>query len=63
MWLHKRVVIFSLCSGDMSHIRYLIDLVHNEHGTVQLHVPADSGVQAMMRMYLQSGVDTVKVFS
>jgi len=63
MWPHKRVVIFSLCSGDMSHIPYLIDLVHNEHGTVQLHVPADSGVQAMMRMYLQSGVDTVKVFS
>lgn len=63
MWPHERVVIFSLCSGDMSHIWYVIELVHREHGTVQLHVPADSGVQTMMRMNLRSGVDSVRVFS
>ena len=63
MWPHDQVIIFSLCSGDMSHIKYLIELVHHEHGTVQLHVPADSDSPDNIWMRMQSGVDSVRVFS
>ena len=63
MWPHETVIIFTLGSGDMSHIRYLIEQVHHDHGTVQLHVPADPGVPGFMRMCVQSGADSVKVFS
>lgn len=63
MWPHETVIIFTLYSGDMSHIRYLVEQVHNDHGTVQLHVPADSGVPGFMQRCTQSGADMVKVFS
>jgi hypothetical protein len=63
IWPHETVIIFSLCTGDMSHIRYLIEQVHHDHGTVQLHVPANSGAPGFMRLCMHSGADTVKVFS
>jgi len=63
MWPHETVIIFTLFSGDMSHIRYLIEQVHYDHGTVQLHVPEKSGVPGFIKMCMQSGSDSVKVFS
>lgn len=62
MWPHETVIIFTLYIGDMSHIRFLIEQVHHDHGTVQLHVPADSGVPDFMRLCMLSGADKVKVF-
>lgn len=63
MWPHETVIIFTLYTGDMSHITYLIEQVHHDHGTVQLHVPTSSGGPGFVRMCMLSGADTVKVFS
>jgi uncharacterized protein (DUF58 family) len=63
MWPHDTVIIFTLCSGDMSHIGYLIEQVHYDNGTVHLHVPANTGVPGFMRNCIHYGADMVKVFS
>jgi uncharacterized protein (DUF58 family) len=63
MWPHDTVIIFSLCSGDMSHIGYLIEQVHYDNGTVHLHVPANNVVPGFMRNCIHCGADIVKVFS
>jgi uncharacterized protein (DUF58 family) len=63
MWPHDTVIIFSLCSGDISHIGYIIEQVHYDNGTVQLHVPSNSVTPGFMRICLHDGVDMVRVFS
>jgi len=63
IWPHETVIIFSMYSGDMSHIRFLIEQVHQDHGTVQLHVPDNTGDPGFRRTCMNSGADTVKVFS
>jgi hypothetical protein len=60
---HKEALVFSLGTGDISHIKFLIEEVHKEHGKVHLQVPAIKGSPATARQYLQTGADSVRVFS
>jgi uncharacterized protein (DUF58 family) len=63
MAAQKDALVFSLCTGDVSHISFLIEEIHKEHGKVHLQMPSVKGSPSFARHYLQTGADSVKVFS
>jgi hypothetical protein len=62
MMPYKEVTIFSVCSGDMSHIRFLIDEIHKVHGFAHMKVPGRLAQQTSLQQYLAWGTDSVQVF-
>jgi uncharacterized protein (DUF58 family) len=62
MMPYKEVVIFSVCSGDLSHIRFMIDEIHKLHGYAYLNIPGVAAQQASLQQYLAWGTDSVQVF-
>jgi uncharacterized protein (DUF58 family) len=62
MMPYKEITIFSVCSGDMSHIRFLIDEIHKVRGFAHLKVPGRMAQQTSLQQYLAWGTDSVQVF-
>ena len=60
---YEDAYIFSLFSGDASHISILIEQLHQRHISAHLMVPGNNANAPGVRNSLQSGADTVTVFS
>lgn len=58
----KGAIIFSLCSGDTSHIRFFVDEVHKQQLPVHLWIPRGIRATGPARRYASLGADTVEVF-